>query len=175
MVIERYRSSNAFQNTFLSHLTVLDTVIIPQINVFSMFQRKFSRFKYQLSWNSLHRSCSRIFSNLSTEQNLFQFWIRQQILAPIIIIKSKQILKLLLNWNFHLILSHEQSLQIELLIKILIRYVQFNQQSLKQILLKFQTKILVLVFHFKHYQLLLIFIQKNKDWNHWEHISYWSY
>ena len=70
------------QNTFSSPFTVLYTVTIPKIKLYSLFLRKFSRFKFQDISKNLDQTPFAKFSNLLNEQGLLPIFIEAEAVHP---------------------------------------------------------------------------------------------
>ena len=75
---ERFSSNRCFLIYSFSQLTVLGTVTIPQIKLYSSFLRKLSRFNYQLIWNTLDRNCFKKFQIISLKWKKYPFYIKTE-------------------------------------------------------------------------------------------------
>ena len=69
---------NNFQYKFFSELTVLDNSTIPQIQIYSLFLRKFFRFNYQLIWNQIDQKAFQNFPQYFSKEELLPFVISKE-------------------------------------------------------------------------------------------------
>ena len=90
-----------------------------------LFLRKFAGLNINLSGTLKVTAVFKNFSNFFTQQGFYPFLKKPEKFILNILTYPKSFLNLLLTWS--LIRLREQSLQIDLLIKILMKYIQFNQ------------------------------------------------
>ena len=69
---------NNFQYKFFSELVLLDNSTIPQIQIYSLFLRKFFRFNYQLIWNQIDQKAFQNFPQYFSKEELLPFLISEE-------------------------------------------------------------------------------------------------
>ena len=69
---------NNFQYYFFSELVLLDNFTIPQIQIYSLFLRKFFRFNYQLIWNQIDQKAFQNFPQYFSKEKLLPFLISEE-------------------------------------------------------------------------------------------------
>ena len=69
---------NSFQYKFFSELVLLDNSTIPQIQIYSLFLRKFFRFNYQIIWNQIDQKAFQNFPQYFSKEELLPFLISEE-------------------------------------------------------------------------------------------------